>query len=164
MGNFGFSYIGFIFLLMLTIPNIIWIKNQPQNYDPSGENKLLVILERIGQILVTSSALIFMDYNPKHVTIWELWLVAAFSFMVLYECWWMRYFKSKRELADFYSSYFGFPVAGATLPVVAFFLLGIYGKVIWLMISVIILGIGHIGIHLQHQKNIKMSVKGQQQK
>jgi hypothetical protein len=34
-------------------------------------------------------------------------------------------------------------------------LLGIYGKVIWLMISVVILGIGHIGIHLQHRKNIK---------
>ena len=49
----------------------------------------------------------------------------------------------------------GVPVAGATLPVVAFFLLGVYGKVIWLLISVVILGIGHIGIHLQHRKKIK---------
>ena len=34
------------------------------------------------------------------------------------------------------------------------FLLGVYGKVIWLMISVIILEIGHIGIHRKHRKEI----------
>ena len=31
--HFGFSYIGFIFLLMLMIPNIIWSKNKPKDYD-----------------------------------------------------------------------------------------------------------------------------------
>lgn len=74
--------------------------------------------------------------------------------MVLYECWWIRYFRSNRTLSDFYSSFLGVPVAGATLPVIAFLLLGIYGKVIWLIVSVIILGIGHIGIHLQHRREI----------
>lgn len=58
-------------------------------------------------------------------------------------------------MKDFYSSFCGIPVAGATLPVVAFFLLGVYGKVIWLMVSVVILGIGHIGIHLQHLREIR---------
>lgn len=33
-------------------------------------------------------------------------------------------------------------------------LLGVYGKVLWLMLSVMILGIGHVGIHLQHRKEI----------
>lgn len=41
------------------------------------------------------------------------------------------------------------------MPVAAFLLLGIYGKVIWLIISIIILGIGHIGIHLQHLKELE---------
>ena len=72
--------------------------------------------------------------------------------MILYEFWWMRYFRSKKSLKDFYSSFFGIPVAGATLPVAAFFLLGVYGKVIWMLIAVTILGVGHIGIHLQHRK------------
>jgi len=45
-------------------------------------------------------------------------------------------------------------VAGATLPVLAFFLLGIYGKVIWMLAASVILGAGHIGIHLQHRKEI----------
>ena len=70
--------------------------------------------------------------------------------MIMYELNGLKYFKSNHTLEDFYSSFCGIPVAGATLPVIAFFLLGIYGKVIWLMFSVIILGIGHIGIHIQH--------------
>lgn len=52
---------------------------------------------------------------------------------------------------------FGIPVAGATLPVIAFFLLGVYGKVVWMLIATLILGIGHIGIHLQHRKNIDIA-------
>jgi len=75
--------------------------------------------------------------------------------MLMYEGWWIRYFRSKKTLADFYSSFCGVPVAGATLPVVAFFLLGMYGRVPWLMLSVVILGIGHIGIHLQHRGEIQ---------
>ena len=31
--QFGFSYVGLIFLLMLMVPNIIWTKNQPKDYD-----------------------------------------------------------------------------------------------------------------------------------
>ena len=55
-------------------------------------------------------------------------------------------------MKDFYSSFCGIPVAGATLPVIAFFLLGIYGSNVFLLVSVLILGIGHIGIHLQHKR------------
>lgn len=54
-----------------------------------------------------------------------------------------------------YSSLLGIPVAGATLPVVAFLLLGIYGRNIFLIISTIVLGIGHIGIHLNHKKELE---------
>ena len=53
-----------------------------------------------------------------------------------------------------YSSLLGVPVAGATLPVFAFLLLGIYGRNIFLIIATVILGIGHIGIHLNHRKEI----------
>lgn len=49
--HFGFSYIGLIFLLMLMIPNIIWAKNKPKDYDKyvKNENKILLIFERIGK-------------------------------------------------------------------------------------------------------------------
>lgn len=61
--------------------------------------------------------------------------------------------KNKRKIED--SSFFSVPVAGATLPVLAFLLLSIYGKVVWLFISAVIFGIGHIGIHLQHLNELK---------
>lgn len=154
MGHLGFSYTGLIFLLMLIIPNLIWVRHQPKGYNYQNENKILLIFERVGQVLVTFTALIFLDFNLRPWSIWTLWLLAAVILMIMYECWWLRYFKSQKRLKDFYSSFCGIPVAGATLPVMAFFLLGIYGRVVWLLISTAVLGIGHIGIHLQHRRKI----------
>lgn len=153
-GHFGFSYIGLLFLLLLFIPNIIWTKKKPQDYTAENENKILLFLERAGEVLTCCCSLIFCDFNIRTRTVWSLWLAAALFLMLLCELWWIRYFRSKRELKDFYSSFFGVPLAGATLPVAAFFLLGIYGKVIWMLIASAILGIGHIGIHMQHKKMI----------
>lgn len=39
-----------------------------------------------------------------------------------------------------------------SLPVISAFLIGVYGKNILLIIVSIILGIGHIGIHLNHKR------------
>lgn len=149
MGHFGFSYVGLVYLLMLFVPNIMWSKKQPEGYDPSGENKLLLMFERVGQVCVTCCALVFSDFNFKPFTAWSLWLTASFALMVLYELFWFRYFKTP-TLHNFYRSFWGIPVPGASLPVAAFLLLGIYGRVVWMIISIIILGIGHIGIHIQH--------------
>jgi len=141
---------------MLFIPNIIWAKNLPKDYNKvvGNENKILLLFERIGQMLVTCTAVIFSDFNINSVSLWSIWLIISFIIMIMYEINWIKYFSSNKLLKDFYSSFFSIPVAGATLPVAAFFLLGIYGKNIWLIISIIILGIGHIGIHLQHLKEI----------
>ncbi len=154
--NFGFSYIGLMFLLMLMIPNIIWSKNKPENYDKyvQNENKVLLVFERLGEILVTCFSLIFSDFNINTISIWTIILLISFMFMILYEIYWIRYFKSNKTMKDFYSSLLGVPVAGASLPVLAFLLLGIYGKNIFLIISTILLGIGHIGIHLNHEKEL----------
>lgn len=155
IGHFGFSYIGLIFLMLLIIPNIIWTKKKMQEYSSENENKVLLLLEKSGQVLTTVSALIFNDFNLHSWSKWTWWLIAAFVLMLLYELWWMRYFQSEQKLSDFYSSFLGIPFAGAVLPVISFFLLGIYGKVIWMIVSSIILGIGHIGIHMQHSKELK---------
>ena len=154
IGHFGFSYVGLIFLLLLFIPNIIWARKKPQGYTSENENKFLLFLERVGEILTTVCVLIFDDFNLHSWSNWTWWLIVAFMLMVMYECWWVRYFRSKQKLSDFYSSFLGIPLAGATLPVISFFLLGIYGKDVLLSVSAIILGIGHIGIHMQHSKEI----------
>ena len=152
--NFGFSYVGLIFLAMLMVPNFIWSKNKPKDYDKYAEreNKILLFLERVGQAAVTVVALIFKDFNINTISARSFILLLAFVLMILYEIYWARYFSSEKTLKDFYRSLLFFPVAGATLPVLAFLLLGVYGKNIFLIISTIILGIGHIGIHLQHKR------------
>lgn len=153
--NFGFSYVGLIYLAMLFVPNSFWTKHKPKHYDKyvKNENKVMKIFENIGQVLVTCIVLIFKDFNVS-LSAWAAWLVLSFLFMVFYEIYWIRYFRSEKTMNDFYSSLLGIPVAGATLPVIAFFLLGIYGRSIPLIIAVIILGIGHIGIHINHKKEI----------
>ena len=154
--QFGFSYVGLIYLVMLMLPNIIWTKNKPKDYEKyiGNENKVLLAFERVGEVLVSCTALIFSDFNIKPWSPWSWWLVLSFALMILYEIYWIRYFKSEKTMKDFYSSMLGIPVAGATLPVLAFLLLAIYGKNIILGVAVIILGIGHIGIHLMHRREI----------
>ena len=161
--NFGFSYIGLIFLLMLMIPNIIWSKNKPKDYEKyeKNENKILLVLERIGEVGNTCLALIFTDFNINNISNWSIILLVAFLLMILYEIYWIRYFKSNKTMKDQYSSILGVPVAGATLPVLAFLLLGIYGKNVFLIVSTIILGIGHIGIHLNHKKEAELQNKSE---
>lgn len=162
--DLGFCATGFLFLLMLFVPNIIWArKAKPDGYDESArkENKLLLILERVGEVLVSTSLVIFTAINPKVMFLegfhfeWKLiiWMT-AFVLMVLYECYWIKYFRSSKTLKDFYMSFAGFPVAGATLPVIACLLLGIYSGNVIVIGAAVILGIGHIGIHVMHRKEI----------
>jgi len=152
--HFGFSYVGLIFLILLMVPNLIWTKNQPKDYGKYvvNENKVLLAFERMGEVLVSCVVLIYKDFNVKLWSSWNWWLIAAFLVMALYEVYWIQYFRSEKTMKDFYSSILGIPVAGATLPVLAFMLLAVYGRNVLLGCTVIILGIGHIGIHLMHRK------------
>ena len=152
----GFSYVGLIYLLMLMTPNLLWTKHQPKEYEryAGKENRILLCFERAGEVLVTCIALIFSDFNIRPWTDWSWWLAGSFFLMLLYEVFWIRYFKSEQTMRDFYSSLLGIPVAGATLPVAAFLLLAIYGKNILLAVATLVLGIGHIGIHLMHRSEI----------
>ena len=156
MIHFGFSYVGLLFFIMLLVPNLIWAKHKPKDYDKyvCNENKVLLMFERIGEATTLTTALIFSDYNLRAFTIWSLWLCFAFLFMVLYELYWIRYFRSEKTMADMYSNFAGFPVAGASLPCIAFFCLGIYGTNIFLIASSLFLSIGHIGIHINHRNEV----------
>ena len=146
---------------MLYVPNILWTKNKPEDYDEyaKNENRTLLLFERVGETLVSVIVLVFKDFNIHGLSPWFAWLIGAFILMILYEVFWIRYFKSEKTMADFYSSILGIPVAGATLPVVAVILLAIYGGNLFLLASGIILGMGHIGIHLQHRKEIRNGIQ-----
>jgi len=118
-----------------------------------NENEILLVFERVGQMLVAVLTLIFSNYNPTEFVAWTAWLIVASILMLVYEIAWVRYFCNP-TLKNFYGSLLFIPVPLASLPIFAFLSLGVYGKVIWLIASTVILGIGHIGIHIQHYKTI----------
>ena len=161
----GFCVTGLIFLIMLFVPNIFWAKiGKPEGYEEyvKDENKVLLAMERFGEVSVTVILLIFPSINP-YVKVnpegiyfdWRLAMwVMAFVLMILYECYWIKYLRGPKTMKAMYSSFAGYPVAGATLPVVALLLLGLYSLNIILIVCSVILGIGHIGIHVMHKRSV----------
>lgn len=155
-GTFGFSYVGMLFLVLLFIPNLLWSRHKPKDYTAGKESKILRVLEATGQIAVTCISLCFSDFNLRPISWSSIFLAVACVFQILYEFWWIWYFKSDKTLIEFYGSFCGIPVAGAVLPVLAFFCLGLYGRNLWMLLACICLGVGHIGIHLQHKRELKI--------
>ena len=153
--QFGFSMVGVVFLAMLFIPNIRWAKSQPPGYEEISrhENKALLVLERIGQVLTTCTAVVLVC--PQGFSLpWLLWLIIAFLLLVLYEIAWARYFRGGQKLDGMYQPLGPIPVPIATLPVAAFALLGVWYQSPIAVIAAVILGIGHIGIHLAHLREL----------
>ena len=129
LGHLGFSYVGLIYLLMLWIPDGIWSRNKPKDYHTDQENKILLFFGRAGQVCCSCSILIFSDFNLAPFPGWSLWLIASLLLMGLYEMSWIHYFMNEHTERNFYHSFRGIPVPGVSLPVTAFLLLGIYGKI-----------------------------------
>lgn len=165
----GLSATGIVFLLMLLLPKLLRAGGrQPRGYREDGvyENWLLRRFERAGQFALSSLLPFFVATEPRIKKLPEgvffeykilLW-GTAFFLMFLYEGHWLRYFFSRRTVADFYRSLAGFPLAGATLPVLALFLLSLYSCNLLLLAASLIFGVGHIGIHLQHYRAMKPAV------
>ena len=141
---------------MLFIPNIIWGQNQPVGYEEAAkrESKKLLAFERAGEVL--ACAFVVSDRRLDNFSNFPRlgYAVLTLLLMMIYELYWLKYFRSSRTLSDMYSDYCGFPLAGASLPVFAVFLLGVYAQNLALITAAVILGIGHIGIHLMHKKEI----------
>jgi hypothetical protein len=142
---------GIIYLCCLFIPNIIWTHHMPQGYSSQNESKLLLYFERIGEVLVSFFAVI--QFQKVQYEINGL-IIASIVCMLIYEGYWIHYFCSQKTLQDFYQPFLKIPLPGAVLPVVAFVLLSIYQQHILLFVAIIILAIGHIGIHYQHYREL----------
>ncbi len=158
-GTFGFSYTGIFFLCCLFIPNILYGLHPPIDPIQTNENKILVVLERTGQVLCTTLVLMFDNFNIHGINLWTVWLGIAFLLMLLYLVCWGRYFFGKHVTVDFFRPFLGIPLPLAVLPVAAIFLVAVYGKVIWLGIAAVLLGIGHIGITAQNWTAVKKALK-----
>lgn len=155
--DFGFSYIGLSFLLLLIIPNIVWSRHQPKNYiQYAKQEKIsLRILERVGEVAISCLLVICKNFNIYQFSMKIIFLLLAYICMIFYEICWIRYFKSKQTMFHFYYPFLGMPIPLAILPIGSFVMLSLYGNNIYFMIATLLFGIGHIGIHLQHYQQIK---------
>lgn len=162
--NLGFSYVGLLYLVLLFLPNLLWAKNRPEDDEryAARENRTLRLLERTGQVLVTAFVLIFSDFNLRAPSPWSVWLLLSFLCMLLYEAFWVRYFRGGRIRRELYGDFMRIPVAGATLPVAAFLLLAVYGRNPLLLAAGLLLGIGHVGIHLGHRRELEVGPRRQE--
>ena len=145
--NFDFSFVGLLLLVMLFVPNILWSRCPPKDYEnhSKNENRILLAFERIGEILVVVFSLFCgVDFS------WNPFLILVFALMAIYEAYWIRYFTGSKTMLDMYDSFCLIPLPGATLPVFSFLILGFYANEVLLILSSLILGIGHIGIHYFH--------------
>lgn len=148
----GFSYIGATYLCLLLVPNLLWARHQPAGYTSENEAKIFVLLERAGEISVSITAVLSVSCNPEAGK--QTWLlVASLLCMLLYECYWIRYFR-RPCLQTFYNPLLHIPLPGALLPILAFFLLGCYGQAWLMLLATCILAIGHLQIHNQHRKEL----------
>jgi hypothetical protein len=77
---------------------------KPEGYETDSENRVLLVLERVGEVPTVAAALVFPDTNLRSWSPWSWWLVAAVALMIVYEAGWIRYFASPRTMLDFYRS------------------------------------------------------------
>ncbi|WP_231385280.1 hypothetical protein [Candidatus Stoquefichus massiliensis] len=104
-------------MIGLIFPNLLWAKHQPIGYDTSHENKVLLVLERVGEVLTSCFGVISFQ---EVVYCFDIFMMISIVAMFIYEGFWVRYFKSAQTLNNFYASFLGIPLAGATCPVIAF--------------------------------------------
>ena len=156
MGHLGLSWVGLVYIILLFVPNIIWAKNRKARKASrtEPENRVLLLMERGGQATTMVLILVFRDTNLSGYSPWVWWLTASAFFLLLYEAAWVRCFVGEITPDKLYQSLLGIPMPLATLPVFSFLLLGVYGRVIWLIASSTVLGVGHIGIHFRHRRTL----------
>ena len=146
--SFAFSPLGAAYLAMLLCPNLLWARAHTATPDRAApdENRLLLTLERVGQAS-TTIAVLFVPAGPSPGPTRLACLGASLLAMVLYEVSWLRYFRTDRTDASLYRSLGPVPLPLAILPVVGLLLLAVYELHLLLVGTVVVLGVGHVGVH-----------------
>lgn len=149
--DFHITWPGVLHLLLLLVPNLLWLCHRPEGPDTVRESRILQNFERIGQVLVVTGLLCWPFPSPA-LRPWSLWLAASLLLMALYEVWWIQYFRGPATHAAMHSPLWGIPMAGATLPSAALLLLSVYGRSITFLLAAVVFAVGHVGIHWQHHR------------
>lgn len=150
----GFSVTGMICIIILIFVKLLWEKkNRREDFKIHAGNKVLSVMSCFGQAAVIIALLVFKSSDPyirllPEGVYFDWKLIIWFAALVLVNLYLVRgvvCICSKMRKRNLYSSFAGFPVAGATLPALAALLFGIYSMNIILIAGSLIWGIGSIG-------------------
>ena len=150
--------ISIIIPALALIPNLILLIKKPFNIplNPAKEPKILVALERLGQLGCFISP-IFYSINLSGI----LEILTAFGMglmLCIYYVGWIRFYTLKRDIRWLFWPMFSIPVPMALSPVAYFFLGSGILHSIPLLVSSIVLAAGHIPVSFTEYKNIKLSI------
>lgn len=159
----GFSFTGMLCLVMFIIPKLLWEKkSRAEGFKINTRNKVLSVMAQFGQVAVIVVLLVFKSSDPYirlleegiyfdwKIIIWVTALVAMNLYLVrgiVCVC-------SKKKRRDLYSFFAGFPVAGALMPAISAFLLGLYSMNLILMAVSVIWGTGFIGTRINRLRKV----------
>lgn len=135
--QYGFSYMGFLFALLVVGPSFYWINLKGYEGYWARKSGIFQGMERIGLTASLCVMLIFRNYNYQGVNGWLLFLVLAWIFLLLYELHWILC-RKRGQL----------PVVLGRVPMtvlsgLALLFLGIYGRSLYLVLSALLYGVGH---------------------
>jgi len=153
------NILGFMLLCAVMLPNIAFLIWKPVDQKPV-KSSIWDILEHIGRI----ASMIFLCFDlgkPYLSTVFAskglfiAWVISTSLITGLYIGIWMRYFLCGRTVELCYKSFF-IPMPLVILPVLDFLITGILGANLALIISSILLGIGHIMVSLSTKKQLSI--------
>lgn len=155
----GFSFTGFIVVIVLLLPNILFAGFPPKNV-PEGlkdTNILLTAMERVGQIgfiiIPILSKLYFMDKGPTFAL-----GVMIFSAAVYYGLW-IRYFTGGREYSLLVEPVAAIPIPMAVFPIIYMLFAAIWSQHVWLGAAAVIFAAGHCANSWNSYKQSKAAGK-----
>lgn len=156
---YRFSPLGVAYLCLLFIPNILWARRQRASPKVAAarESPVLALFERVGQAMTTMAAVVepaARHAGPARVMCLMCLMVSIVA-IALYEVAWLQYFRAPIGSASIYSKLGPIPQPLAILPVLGFSLLALYQEHWVLVVSVLTLGVGHIGIHVVHARELR---------
>jgi hypothetical protein len=139
----GFSLVGFIIVVVIMIPNLLYIKYPPKELptDLKDVSILYTILERSGQgaffiILIVSKN----NYQDPKLNILFLLM---FICIIVYYYLWLRYALRGTYFSQLFEPLWIIPIPMAIFPVLAFGFAALWGSSIYLGAAVVMFAIGH---------------------
>jgi len=140
--------LGGLVSIAVLLPNLLvvfwspWPSQSGGNAEVVSENRLLLVLERVGQ-LGCFALPFFLQIELRGATE-AVALGVMVAALALYYSGWLRYLRYGRKEDILYAPMWRLPLPMAVMPILYFLAASMILHSVWLTASAVILGIGHI--------------------